>query len=473
MPYLLPSDPDISELDCVLVYFPNAPEYRQALFGQLAELSDVWNWEGTREAQALARASWLAAELETLNNMSCFDDVLAELQAINAKLPWCCDTSPPTIEIDPVEGPGGILIWPVPGPAPLPIPDNDTGEGTGEYPITPGTDPDDGGTVSAVEWEQYLCGAANFLIDSLIDWLRFVRFQRRFTSQLGSSVRWLQAFIAGRLIPGVMDDFALFQLDDLIDEIVNAFENVFIEDLDTAITQLGNIRDSAVCAIVGENTAANAINALLNFLSGEITNAFVMSLLGSPATLIASLIWNGALDTDWDTGCDCVVTGEIGGFGFTCTNFQINGANNTNTTIVFRTLSSAISPVLFESGSPATMANAGLFNTNGSYLTVAGTTEALAAVVAVSERGISYRTGLNPSCHAILNVLNGTGSTQQIDITLTVPRLFNQDTGNWQDASLAQVSADSGFTITAGQITFSASMGAGAGLTAVVELEYS
>lgn len=305
MAYLLPADPATNELDCVLVYFPNRPEYRQALFGQIAELSDVWNWEGTREKQALARAAWLAAELETLKNMSCLDELLAEVQAINAKLPWCCDTSLPTIEIEPVEGPGGVLIWPVPGPAPLPVPDNDTGEGTGEYPITPGTDPDDGGTVSAVEWEQYLCGAANFLADALIDWLRFVRFQRRFTSQLGSSVRWLQAFIAGRLIPGVMDDFAIFQLDDLIDEVVNAFENVFIEDLDTAISQLENIRDDLICAIVGENTAANAITAALNFLSGEIANAFVMSLIGSPLTLVASLIWNGAFDVSWDDGCDC------------------------------------------------------------------------------------------------------------------------------------------------------------------------
>lgn len=287
----------------MLVFYPDAPEYRRALLGQIAELSDAWNWEGTREDQALARTAWLAAELETLecHDMACLDEIIAILEAIRDKP--CCDDV--TGFSEGTETPGGGMIWPIPGPEVYPVPDNDTSPGTGDYPITTVTDPDNDGIVTQSEWEQYLCGAANYIIDSIIDYLRFVRFQRTFTSSFLGVIRWVQARAAGIIIPGFADDFALWELEDIIDTVIGAFEDVFINDIDTAITQLQNIRDSLVCVVVGENTAANAITALLNAISGEIQNALIASLIGSPVTLFASLAWNGLLDTSWNTGCNC------------------------------------------------------------------------------------------------------------------------------------------------------------------------
>lgn len=66
MPWLPPADPDSQELDCVLVFFPDRDEYRQALFGMLEELAQVWNWEADRETQEVIRQKWLEAEHCTL-----------------------------------------------------------------------------------------------------------------------------------------------------------------------------------------------------------------------------------------------------------------------------------------------------------------------------------------------------------------------------------------------------------------------
>lgn len=305
MPYIPPSGTLDPEITCALVFFPNAEEYQRALFGQLAQLTDVWTWETDRESQAIIRQVWLDAEKQTLEcfDMACLDDILTAIGEINAKLPWCCDVD---VLIHPInDGAGGTDVWIVdgPGPAPLPIPDNDTG--AGEYPITPGTDPDEGGTVSQAEWEEYACGAANFVIDSLIDWLRFTLFLVN-TQQLGiRAVQWLATRIVGYLIPGVIDDFALYELDDLQGEFYSIIPDLQASQLETAISQLENIREQLACVIVGENTAANAIGALLNLISGEISNATILAFISSPVAILASLIWNGAFDTSWDDGCGC------------------------------------------------------------------------------------------------------------------------------------------------------------------------
>lgn len=306
MPYLPPPPEDLDpELACALVFYPDSEEYRRALFGQIKELTDVWNWEADRDTQAAIRAAWLAAELETIEcaNMACLEDILALLAEIRDH-EWCCEGNF-LFEGTGDGSTGETFVWPVdgPGPAPLPVPDNDVG--AGEYPITPATDPDDDGVVLGTEWEQYVCGAANYLIDSVVDWLRFTLFLVN-TQQMGIRVvQWLVTRIVGVLIPGVVDDFALYELDDWQNELYSIWPSLQAAQLETAISQLENIRDDVACAVVGEDVAANSITAALNLISGEIQNATILAFITTPVGILASLIWNGALDTTWDEGCNC------------------------------------------------------------------------------------------------------------------------------------------------------------------------
>lgn len=316
MPYLLPDDPAVSELDCVLVYFPNAEEYRQALFGQIAELSDVWNWEGSREDQALARAAWLAAELETLKNMGCFDEVVALLQEIRDK--ECCeDDFFYEIVNDPVDDGGGTLVWPAPGPPPLPLPDNDTGDTAEDYPITPVTDPDEGGTVVRQDWLDYACGAADWIFESWIDWLYYTRFLIVTGNTIVRAISWLTARIAARILPGVLDDFAVWEMPTLTEVISTHMQNLTVSEIDDAILQLDTVRDALKCALVGQATAAQAIAALLAILDASINNATVYAILASPIAAMVSLVWNGLLDVAWSEECDCVVLVDVAYWPFT------------------------------------------------------------------------------------------------------------------------------------------------------------
>lgn len=147
MPYL-PPDGDLDpDLTCTLIFYPDRDEYRRALFGQLAELTNVWNWEASREDQAIIRRAWLAAELESVrcSDMACLDDVLALLAEIRDK-DVCCDTIS--------DVPGGDEITGVDDSA-LP-PDVDRDGGT--------LPPDWVGDPTA--YDAYLCGQAHAVAGS-------------------------------------------------------------------------------------------------------------------------------------------------------------------------------------------------------------------------------------------------------------------------------------------------------------------
>lgn len=302
MPYLLPDEPAVSELDCVLVYFPNAEEYRQALFGQLAELTDVWNWEGTREQQALARAAWLTAELETLANMGCFDDVVERLDAITDVLgdildkDVCCDSVGATD-----------------------IPDGITGSDDTTLPPDVDVDgdviPDD--FTDVPEYLQYLCGAGQRIADStdaavdavntaLLAASNVIVFATLLVLAFGNVIGMgIAAILAGGYtlvtVSEIIGAFSFFtELRELIrGEGVNDAAN-------QTKTELGAISDEIIAAVACANNASAARSNLHALLDEHVTHASYRALLKMAWSLpVMRAIFAGYANVTPSTDCVC------------------------------------------------------------------------------------------------------------------------------------------------------------------------
>lgn len=299
MPYLPPDNLEPDDLDCILVFYPKAVEYRQALLGQIAELSDVWNWEASRDDQQKIRRAWLEAELETTAGacMGICDDLFDQLQRIED---CSCTGALPSNESYPT--PGGDVITPYEGP--YDVPTNTDDYATDPFPVTPQSDLDGSGTVDLAEWKDYVCGASNLVVDALIDWLRFVRFIKNVGGAINDSIAYLLPLIAD-LIPGQIDDAALLSIE-LLSDLMGYLGDVQIAQIDAGIAALDAQRDALNCAMRGQLTVAGAINAFLAVLSGAGVDAVIIGIIQTgPMPALAALIWNAAFDSDVSYTCQC------------------------------------------------------------------------------------------------------------------------------------------------------------------------
>jgi hypothetical protein len=299
-------NPD-EELACMLVWYPAQIEYRRALLGAIAELSNVWNWEADRPTQADIRSAWLRAEDETLRclEMACFDELIAKMEAVEQAIrdTACCGPNEPTQSGD------GPIVYPVEGPT-TELPSGGDFS-VDPYPVTPATDPNDTGVVTEADWKKYACGAADYLVDTLIDWLRYTDFVVSLGYGAIQAVDWLVKRIAANVLPGIFDDFAVWTLPTYTELFSSVFDNLTTQLIQEAIDDLEAIRQDIRCAFQTANTADLAVSVTVALLNAHIQNAVVLALLTTgPLSAIASLIWNGAFDAQWDDGCACT-GGEV------------------------------------------------------------------------------------------------------------------------------------------------------------------
>lgn len=442
MPYLPPEgDVYTEEHDCVLVFFPKMPEYRRALLGAITDLSNAWNWEADRETQAQIRSAWLLAEEKTLEcwNMTCLDDLLSAIQSLEQTVKdyACCDPNAPQTTSD------GVNVYPHEQPG-VEVPSDETDFSTDPYPITPATDPDGTGVVTRADWEKYACGAANLLIDTLVDWLRFTDFALSLGYGVFLVMDELVKLIAARILPGWLDDIAVWTLPSYTEIILEHYDNVTSQLLQEAIGDIEAVRRDLQCAILGQNTAEAFVSAFIAILNGHVQNATILALLTSgPIMAIASLIWNGAFNADW---LDCQCDGEAAqplGMLVTINEGPGNFLHSTNTV---RSASTGTEGVFT---STDTMARSGQ-EMPRTY--ARGPQEALDAVVA----DVETDEGVNPEptdMELRLEARNNAAATSyDVDWIIDVEAIWHDD--QWKTVrSLDVVSASDGVTVTGTRIT--------------------
>jgi len=150
--YLLPAgELSAEELACMLVFYPDRREYRQALLGSILYLGNWLAWERDDDKRGKdAAGAWKLANNATLEclEMACFEELQANVAAILAYLQSqvsCCDDS---------------VTW---GPGTEFTTEIEPGEGDAptHYGQTAVEDWD--------EWKEYLCHNANLWVDELIN----------------------------------------------------------------------------------------------------------------------------------------------------------------------------------------------------------------------------------------------------------------------------------------------------------------
>lgn len=261
-----------------------------------------------------------------------FDETQAILRAIRDS--QCCN------EFEPTSNPSGDTdVYPVEGPVNQPPEGGDFS--VDDYPVTPATDPDDDGIVTDTDWESYVCGAADLLVDAYVDWLRFTDFAVGLGYGAIRIIDWFATRIAAAVLPGVLDDFAVWSFPSYTSIITDIYDDLTSVALQQAITDLEAVREDLKCAVITKNTSAAAVSAAVAVLNGAIQDATVLALLTTgPMAAIASLIWNAGFDAEWSTACECdfvgfslvpvTVTGSTA-IGATVTDVG-NGWNVTNDT---------------------------------------------------------------------------------------------------------------------------------------------
>lgn len=148
--YKLPAETVVmveDDMACAVVYYPNEPEYRQALMGSLFYLGTWAAWQrDPLKRGRIAAANWKVANDLTLEciEMSCFDEIVNAINNLRVTVSVNCYCDYLTIE-PPTIAP----------PSPIP--------GIGDVPTTYGEDDTTG--LTWAEYQEYICAQAHAYVD--------------------------------------------------------------------------------------------------------------------------------------------------------------------------------------------------------------------------------------------------------------------------------------------------------------------
>lgn len=210
------------DISCALVFFPNKPEYRQALRGSLDYLTTWLAWERDPEKRGLdaARAWTLANEMtqECIEMGVCLDDLIDAIKKLNDREIYIPDCFCDSVEINP--------------PPPI-IPDVDNEDG--DPPPTYGGEP----VADWLDWRRKVCGN----VDAYINYICSQNSNLQTAISLGTVAIALIAAIlgvlasGGLLIPiawgtaatvvgGLISGASALMFDDVCDQLTSGAEDI-------------------------------------------------------------------------------------------------------------------------------------------------------------------------------------------------------------------------------------------------------
>ena len=274
--YLLPEgDAYTDELACLMLFYPDKPEYRRALFGALDYFGTWLAWErdvdkrGKDAARAWAEA--IAATRECLSMNTC-ELLLAKLDRIIALHETCCVPGGDYITYN-----ENIVVTTV---------------------IVPGSgDPPDYWGEQAVadwdEWLEYVCGQAHALVDDIINTIDDLEIAGTITGYVLDFIAHLFSLVQWRMVEDLIPvNFSLIQA------IVNALgEGLLAFDFDQARDDVEDAREDIVCSLILGTSVEDEIETAL---SGQ-----------------AGVLWSLFFDfIDWETTTAAIYKGEIEDVGY-------------------------------------------------------------------------------------------------------------------------------------------------------------
>lgn len=289
----------ITDLQCLVVYTPNDPVYRQALWGAISQLTKFWMWEPDGSGgEHDAADSWDLAYAATLESFGMLEQLLESVDEVEPLLrellerDFCCDNLPGSDNV---------------------IAETEADAETSTTDVDGGVFPD--GIANESEWDTYICNAATALIDRLIEAPGYItQFTSWSISLITAVALWYTggAFIAiaGRIL-GVLTILDIFDLLDVFENLVAGID-LGTEDEPSAVeSELLAIREELICDILTANDASGAASAVNNRIGNtSISNVWKnLFLLFFTNEHFMAAIFNNLAEEAPDSTCpDCTPT---------------------------------------------------------------------------------------------------------------------------------------------------------------------
>lgn len=282
--YLLPDGEAFTdEMACTLVFYPDKPEYRQALGGSLGYLATwlAWERDADKRGQDAARAWKIALEL-TMEcwEMACFEELTNDVASILTLLQNkkdCCDDSLtylPQTEVETEIDPG-------------------VGDPPDYYGETAITDWDD--------WEEHVC----FNAHAYVDYLTSIGYQLMQASQTSAIVIGLiAAGLALLSFSGIGLPIAFGLAAGIVSGIVLGGT---ITTFDDTASDIEAARDEILCALISGGDLADVVETALS--SDTAWDLFFQFIdYDSAVAVIHEGGYDGEyLPTDTRDDCECVL----------------------------------------------------------------------------------------------------------------------------------------------------------------------
>lgn len=313
--------PASGELAWFLVAVPDNRQFIQAALAAYSKLGSFWVWgaEGPAAPQSNDAAdlfneainatleAWEQNMLQQL--IDAVDQVEPKLDALIA----CCDPAGGAFQIPSVPPPatvGNITIWPIGNSDTMP-PDvadivSPVGGVSSSYPAIP--DYDSSGTIGETEFFDYRCAGATFVLDTIINLLRWSAKAKRLVGDVADILSDLAFHIAGHFASGTPLGNILTILDmtgaATWPTLLNA---ATATNLETAANQVEAVKNTIRQELACGASAAGALTILQAALQNTITDAAALAFLTGGGTLgfLVSMLWTATLDTGWSAACNC------------------------------------------------------------------------------------------------------------------------------------------------------------------------
>lgn len=251
--YILPQEPYTDDLECMLVFYPNKQEYREALIGSLYFLATWAAWERNESKGGKdAALAWKNAYRETLN-MSCGQEIKQGLEAIAAAIGdvqlivnqnggGCCEPAGQTVGTPPE--------W------------QENGDGGTGDPQNPVSDPPNWDEQQNGSYSEYKCLAANNLVADFVETMaKYGTLSGLLTSLGAGSVllmlngTFLSSITTGLMAIGLTGPGAVVAIIGILVLLISvgSLALAYFLDISTDFD-----KQAAVCALMGAATAGEA-----------------------------------------------------------------------------------------------------------------------------------------------------------------------------------------------------------------------
>lgn len=271
----------------------------------LSDLADILLWR-TRWYDGIEDLSELPALAyslhEELNVPKHLDELVAAIYDTA-----CCDSSTLTNTTTTVTDDADTYNAYISGGSFLAPADVDA-DPVGDPTTNTAIDTDSDGFIDQTEWDDYLCAAANFWFNFVVDLVRMRKWTTNVLSFLHEAANFMLTELYRRVVVGPADDFAIFTFEEFSNWLDAGSVTILNSEIDAALAELEAGREDVICDMVAATNSLGMAAAFVNGVADVVTDPDIVAWISTgPFRVIAALVWNAIFDFPTGADCTCAV----------------------------------------------------------------------------------------------------------------------------------------------------------------------